>query len=298
MRHPMADRDDLPLVHVTRFNALMWDCGARRPPSSSTASRTPATATRGESPRVAVVVNEARRRGAVTGTDLVDRFADVGRSRSTGWDAGAGMLAGRATCRRRAARGDGAPARLPAPVPLDQPRPLAARGDDHRDAGDGARHDGGARSGPAGRRASCHQASTSSPARAPPGRRPRRGGRARPRRARRALARFGLDRFLSDWDDVLEEVAGDEDRDGVGARQPAGRAGRRGRGRAERARRRARAGRSPLRGHRVLVYTRRDATALPRRVRLAPGVEVDHVDAGPPCAAPAIRAGSPVRRSP
>ena len=30
MRHPMADRDDLTLVHVTHFNALFWDAGARR----------------------------------------------------------------------------------------------------------------------------------------------------------------------------------------------------------------------------------------------------------------------------
>jgi D-inositol-3-phosphate glycosyltransferase len=35
-------------------------------------------------------------------------------------------------------------------------------------------------------------------------------------------------------------------------------------------------------GHEVVVHTRRDDPALPRRVRLAPGVEVDHVDAGPP----------------
>ena len=28
MRHPVADRDDLPLVHVTHFNALFWDAGA------------------------------------------------------------------------------------------------------------------------------------------------------------------------------------------------------------------------------------------------------------------------------
>ena len=28
MRHPMADRDDLTLVHVTHFNALFWDAGA------------------------------------------------------------------------------------------------------------------------------------------------------------------------------------------------------------------------------------------------------------------------------
>jgi D-inositol-3-phosphate glycosyltransferase len=40
------------------------------------------------------------------------------------------------------------------------------------------------------------------------------------------------------------------------------------------------------RGDEVVVHTRRDATDLPRRVALAPGVEVDHVDAGPPCEVP------------
>ncbi|RSN69848.1 glycosyltransferase [Actinomadura sp. WAC 06369] len=35
-------------------------------------------------------------------------------------------------------------------------------------------------------------------------------------------------------------------------------------------------------GHYVTVYTRRDAPAPPRRVRLAPGVTVEHVPAGPP----------------
>jgi hypothetical protein len=28
MRHPVADRDDVLLVHVTHFNALFWDAGA------------------------------------------------------------------------------------------------------------------------------------------------------------------------------------------------------------------------------------------------------------------------------
>jgi len=40
------------------------------------------------------------------------------------------------------------------------------------------------------------------------------------------------------------------------------------------------------RGHEVVVHTRRDDPALPRRVRLAPRVEVDHVDAGPPTEVP------------
>jgi glycosyltransferase involved in cell wall biosynthesis len=39
-------------------------------------------------------------------------------------------------------------------------------------------------------------------------------------------------------------------------------------------------------GCEVTVYTRRDSAALPRQVRLARGVIVEHVDAGPPCAVP------------
>ena len=39
-------------------------------------------------------------------------------------------------------------------------------------------------------------------------------------------------------------------------------------------------------GDTVVVHTRRDDPSLPRRVALAPGVEVDHVDAGPPEALP------------
>ena len=40
------------------------------------------------------------------------------------------------------------------------------------------------------------------------------------------------------------------------------------------------------RGNQLVVHTRRDDTRLPRRVRLRPGVVVDHVDAGPPVAIP------------
>jgi D-inositol-3-phosphate glycosyltransferase len=40
------------------------------------------------------------------------------------------------------------------------------------------------------------------------------------------------------------------------------------------------------RGDDVVVHTRRDDTTTPRRLALAPGVEVDHVDAGPPCEVP------------
>src|SRR5215218_11057800 len=39
-------------------------------------------------------------------------------------------------------------------------------------------------------------------------------------------------------------------------------------------------------GDDVVVHTRRDDPGLPRRVAFAPGVDVDHVDAGPPCEVP------------
>jgi hypothetical protein len=75
MRHPAADRPDLTLVHVTHFNALFWDAG-------STPSRVvehgivdPGPRYTGELARSAVVINEARRRARVTGTDLLERFA-------------------------------------------------------------------------------------------------------------------------------------------------------------------------------------------------------------------------------
>lgn len=39
-------------------------------------------------------------------------------------------------------------------------------------------------------------------------------------------------------------------------------------------------------GHQVTVYTRRDSAELPRRVGFGPGVEVVHIDAGPPTRIP------------
>jgi hypothetical protein len=44
-RHPLADRDDIPIVQVTHFNELMWDCGLATTVSSRTASSTRAPST-------------------------------------------------------------------------------------------------------------------------------------------------------------------------------------------------------------------------------------------------------------
>jgi hypothetical protein len=75
MRHPAADRPDLLLVHVTHFNALFWDAGSTPTRVIEHGIVDPGDRYTGELPRVAVVINEARRRARVTGTDLLDRFA-------------------------------------------------------------------------------------------------------------------------------------------------------------------------------------------------------------------------------
>jgi Glycosyl transferases group 1 len=89
MRHPAADRPDLTIVHVTHFNDLFWDGG-------STPSRViehgivdPGYRYTGELPRAVVVINEARRRGRVTGTDLLPRLNGVVPIDLFGMDAGA-----------------------------------------------------------------------------------------------------------------------------------------------------------------------------------------------------------------
>jgi len=74
MRHPLADRDDLTLVHVTHFNALFWDCGRTRTRLIEHGIPDPGYRYTGELPRLAVVINEAERRARVTGTDLLPRF--------------------------------------------------------------------------------------------------------------------------------------------------------------------------------------------------------------------------------
>ena len=89
MRHPAADRDDLTIVHVTHFNALFWDCGTTRTRVIEHGIVDPGYRYSGELPRAAVAINEARRRGRVTGTDLLPRFAAALPLDLFGIDAGA-----------------------------------------------------------------------------------------------------------------------------------------------------------------------------------------------------------------
>jgi hypothetical protein len=74
MRHPAADRDDLTVVHVTHFNALFWDTGTTATRVIEHGIVDPGYRYTGELPRAAVAINEPLRRGRVTGTDLLPRL--------------------------------------------------------------------------------------------------------------------------------------------------------------------------------------------------------------------------------
>lgn len=75
LRHPVADRDDVTLVHVTHFNALLWDAGRTRTTVIEHGVVDPGHRWTGEIPHAAVVVNEPQRRARVAGTDLLPALA-------------------------------------------------------------------------------------------------------------------------------------------------------------------------------------------------------------------------------
>jgi len=76
-RHPMADRDDLILAHVTHFNDLFWDSGGTRRTVIEHGVIDPGERYTGELARSVAVINEPVRRWRVTGTDLLADFAKV-----------------------------------------------------------------------------------------------------------------------------------------------------------------------------------------------------------------------------
>jgi hypothetical protein len=75
-RHPLADRDDIVLVHVTHFNRLMWDVGTTRTVVIPHGIPDPGYRYTGELERQAVLINEAGRRGRAVGADLLPRLAE------------------------------------------------------------------------------------------------------------------------------------------------------------------------------------------------------------------------------
>jgi glycosyltransferase involved in cell wall biosynthesis len=206
MRHPAADRPDLTIVHVTHFNDLFWDGG-------STPSRViehgvvdPGYRYTGELPRAVVVINEARRRGRVTGTDLLPRLNGVVPIDLFGMDAGAlgGMenppqqLLHDEMARRRVylhpIRWTSLGLSLIEAMHLGMPVVALAT----TEAPEAVP--------PAAGTVSTDVRLLAEEVRrlvADPGLARERGAAARAA----ALDRYGLERFLDDWDDLLEEVA-------------------------------------------------------------------------------------------
>ncbi|WP_343233378.1 glycosyltransferase [Streptomonospora sp. PA3] len=74
-RHPLADRSDIPIVHVTHFNELFWDSGRAPTAVIEHGVVDPGYRYTGQVERAGVVVNEPLRRGRITGTDLLPGFA-------------------------------------------------------------------------------------------------------------------------------------------------------------------------------------------------------------------------------
>jgi glycosyltransferase involved in cell wall biosynthesis len=74
-RHPLADRSDIAVVHVTHFNRLMWDCGSAPTDVVEHGVVDPGHRYSGEWARAAVVVNDPVRRGRAVGTDLLPGLA-------------------------------------------------------------------------------------------------------------------------------------------------------------------------------------------------------------------------------
>lgn len=75
--HPLADRSDITVVHVTHFNALYWDSGRAPTTVLEHGIVDPGPLYTGERPALAVVINEPVRRWRVTGTDLLPAFAEA-----------------------------------------------------------------------------------------------------------------------------------------------------------------------------------------------------------------------------
>ncbi|WP_153504487.1 glycosyltransferase [Cumulibacter manganitolerans] len=70
-RHPVADRDDITLVHVTHFNHVMWDNGTAPTTVIEHGVADPGDRYTGADPSAAVVVNHPVRRGRLVGADLM-----------------------------------------------------------------------------------------------------------------------------------------------------------------------------------------------------------------------------------
>jgi glycosyltransferase involved in cell wall biosynthesis len=76
-RHPMADQAEIPIVHVTHFNRLFWDCGSAETDVVEHGIVDPGHQYSGDWARAAVVINDPVRRWRAVGTDLLPGLSQV-----------------------------------------------------------------------------------------------------------------------------------------------------------------------------------------------------------------------------
>jgi glycosyltransferase involved in cell wall biosynthesis len=202
MRHPVADRPDLPLVHVTHFNRLFWDTGSTPTRVVEHGIVDPGHRYTGELARAAVVINEAGRRGRVTGTDLlpalngdvpIDHFGMGG-----GIDVPQAQLHEELPRRRvylHPIRWTSLGLSLLEAMHLGMPVVALAT----TEVAEAVPAEAGVVSNDVERLRAGLRRFVADPDSA-------RAAGAEARRA--ALARYGLERFLADWDELYEEVAG------------------------------------------------------------------------------------------
>src|SRR5690606_27731947 len=175
--------------------------------------------------------------------------------------------------------------RLPAPLPLDEPRALPAGGDGPRPARPRAADHRGARRGAPGRGAPQLPSRRARRDRATLARRPGRRPRARPggpRPRARALLPRRVPAALGrgpDGGDLMKIAMISEHASPLAALGGVDAGG-------QNVHVASLATQLGAQGHRVEVFTRRDDASLPERVPLARGVDVVHVDAGPPVPVP------------
>jgi glycosyltransferase involved in cell wall biosynthesis len=73
--HPLAERNDIPLIHVTDFNRLMWDNGSAPTHVITHGIADPGRLYSGEIPAAATMINEPCRRWRTVGADLLEELA-------------------------------------------------------------------------------------------------------------------------------------------------------------------------------------------------------------------------------
>lgn len=75
--HPIGERDDIPLIHVTDYNRLMWDNGRAPTMVITHGVADPGHLYTGDVAAAGAVIDEPLRRGRTVGADLLGQFGDA-----------------------------------------------------------------------------------------------------------------------------------------------------------------------------------------------------------------------------